>query len=56
MKPFPKGPIPPQPEFEDHPPMDWPKGKAWPPTKEEWDRRNEFLVPEKPRDPFGIPS
>jgi hypothetical protein len=39
MKPFPKGPIPPQPEIEDHPPMDWPKDKPWPPTLEEWKNR-----------------
>jgi hypothetical protein len=32
-KPFPKGPIPPQPDVEDHPPMDWPDGKPWPPEK-----------------------
>ena len=30
-KPWPKGPIPKQPDVEDHPPMDWPKDKPWPP-------------------------
>ena len=35
-KPWPKdGKIPPQPEVEDHPPMDWPKGKAWNPERRE---------------------
>ena len=34
-KPFPKGPVPPQPDLEDHPPMDWPKDKKWPPENME---------------------
>jgi hypothetical protein len=35
-KPWPKdGKIPPQPDLEDHQPMDWPEGKKWPPENME---------------------
>jgi hypothetical protein len=49
-KAFPKGPIPPQPEMEDEPPMDWPRDefgmllKPWPPGPDE-------KLPWKPEKP-----
>ena len=63
-KPWPKdGKIPPQPDLEDHPPMDWPKDKKWPPENmEDYPGRSRRAPDAPPPDgplpplPDGLPQ